>query len=318
MNARTIARLSLLALTLPACRTTSVAREPGPLPLTPLFGPVVTAEVIGGRQDDGEGVWLLAGGTSLVRVDLAARSAQRVAIPLAPGQQCWSLARLQDGSLWTLRGRETLIQVDRAGAISKTISLAEPHLAVFGWGGRLVYQRARLTPPGPALSIGDPGEAGAVPWSGMTTRAFDRLPRGSAMALNMVSCGGSATDQRACWFPDEAAISIIDSSGATRHVILPGLTVVPPDVLLAAENPARPVRDAYIDRKGRIWVLSSGAAPDGASDRPGGWILARYSRDGTADGMVRLQEPVRVILRVDDDRAIVLSGNGYVAEVRPW
>ena len=318
MNVRTIARWSLLALALPACRTTSVAREPDLSPLTPLFGPVVSTEVIGGRQDDGEGVWLLVGGTSLVHIDLAARSARRVPIALAAGEQCWSLARLQDGSLWTLKGRETLIRVDGAGAISETVSLAEPHLAVFGSGRRLIYQRARLTPPGFALSAGDPGEVGAVPWSGMTTRTFDRMPRGSAMALNMVSCGGSATDERACWFPDEAAISLIDSSGATRRVVLPGLSVVPPDVLLTAENPARPVRDAYIDRKRRIWVLSSGTAPHGASERPGGWILARYTHDGSADGLVRLQESARLILQVDDDRAIVLSGSGHVAEVRPW
>lgn len=318
MNVRTIARLSLLALTLPACRTTSVAREPDGLALTPLFGPVVSSEVIGGRQDDGEGVWLLVGGTSVVRVDMAARNARRVAIALAPGEQCWSLAQLRDGSLWTLKGRDTLIQVDRAGAVGKTIALLEPHLGLFGAGDRLVYQRARFTPPSPALTAGQPGQGSAAPWSGMTTRAFDHLARGSAMALNMVSCGGSAVDERACWFPDEAAVSLINVHGASRRVVLPGLTVVPPDVLLAADNPARPVRDAYVDRKGRIWVLSTGTAPPGQADRPGGWVLARYTREGVAEGLARLQESARLILRVDGDRAIVLSGTGYVAEVRLW
>lgn len=318
MNVRTIARFSLLALALPACRTTSVARDPGVIPLTPLFGPVVSSEVIGGRQDDGEAVWLLVGGTSLVHVDLGARRARRISIPLAPGEQCWALARLLDGSLWTLRGRDALIQLDPAGSIARTVTLMEPHLGIFGWGHRLIYQRARLTPPGPALSAGDPGVGGAVPWSGMTTRVFDRLARGSAMALNMVACGGSASEERPCWFPDEAAVSLIDADGATRRVALPGLTVVPPDALLAADNPARPVRDAYVDRNGRIWVLSSGTPPQGASDRPGGWILARYTRDGAADGLTHLQESVRLILRVDGDRAIVLSGTGHVSEVRAW
>jgi hypothetical protein len=152
----------------------------------------------------------------------------------------------------------------------------------------------------------------------MTTRAFERLARGSAMALNMVSCGGSSIDERPCWFPDEAAITLIDVHGSSRRVVLPGLAVVPPDVLLAADNPPRPVRDAYVDRKGRIWVLSTGTAPPGEADRPGGWVLARYAPDGTAEGIVRLQESVRLILRADDDRAVVLSGTGHVAEVRPW
>lgn len=318
MNVRTLAQCSLLAIALPACRTTSGAREPGVLPLRPIFGPVVSSEVIGGRQDDGEGVWLLVGGTSLVHIDVAARSARRVAIPLAPGEQCWSLARLQDGSLWTLKGRDTLIQVDRAGAIGQTVTLSEPHLGVFGAVNRLVYQRARFTPPSPALSVGEPGNAGSEPWSQMTTRPFERLARGSAMALNMVACGGSAIDERPCWFPDEAAVSLIDPQGATRRLVLPGLTVVPPEALLAADNPARPVRDAYVDRKGRIWVLSSGTPPRGKSDRPGGWVLARYSRDGSPDGLGRMQEPVRLILGVDGERAIVLSGSGHVSEVRPW
>lgn len=318
MNVRTIARLSLLALTLPACRTTPAAREPGALALTPLFGPVVSTEVIGGRHSDGDGVWLLVGGTSVVRIDLAARNARRVAIALAPGEQCWSLAQLRDGSLWTLKGRDTIIQVDRSGAVGKTITLLEPHLGLFGAGDRLVYQRARFTPPSPALSTGEPDQGGAVPWSGMTTRAFERLARGSAMALNMVSCGASAIAERPCWFPDEAAISLIDEHGTTRRVALPGLAVVPPDVLLAADNPARPVRDAYVDRKGRIWVLSTGTAPPGGADRPGGWVLARYTREGAAEGIVRLQESARLILRVEGDRAIVLSGTGHVAEVQPW
>jgi hypothetical protein len=53
--------------------------------------------------------------------------------------------------------------------------------------------------------------------------------------------------------------------------------VVPPEVLLTADNPARPVRDAYVDDTGTIWVLSSGRPLAGAEDQPGGWILARYS-----------------------------------------
>ena len=38
----------------------------------------------------------------------------------------------------------------------------------------------------------------------------------------------------------------------------------------------RPVRDAYVDASGTIWILSSGAPPEHAPDLPGGWVLARY------------------------------------------
>jgi hypothetical protein len=318
MTLRTVAPLSLLALSLSACRTSPVAREPGLVPLTHSFGPVVSTEVIGGRVDEDDGAWLLAGGTQLIHVDLVAKTTRRVSIRLAPGEQCWGLARLHDGSLWTLKGRETLIQVDRTGAVAREVTLHEPHLGVFGVANRLIYQRARFTPPGPALSAGAPGEPGSVPWSEMATRVFDRIARGSATALNMVACGSSAVEERPCWFPDEAAVSLIDAHGVTRRVVLPGLTVVPAEVLLAAENPARPVRDAYVDRKRRIWVLSSGTPPPSQSDRPGGWILARYAANGAADGIVNLQESARLILRVDGERATLLTGSGHVAEVRPW
>ena len=59
---------------------------------------------------------------------------------------------------------------------------------------------------------------------------------------------------------------------------------VAPEVLLTSDNPARPVRDAYIDAAGTIWVLSTGAPPSPAPDVPGGWVLARYGSGGRADG----------------------------------
>jgi hypothetical protein len=317
MNVRTIARLSLFTTALGACRPGPLARDPGLLPLAPVFGPIVASEVISGRADEGDGVWMLAGGTSLVYVDLAAHRVRRVAIRLGAGELCWGLARLEDGSLWTLKGRHAVIQIGPEGAITREVALADPHLGLFGAADRLVYQQASFTPPGPALRAGVPGETGTVPWSDMTTRPFDRLARGSSIALNMVACGGSALPQRPCWFPDEAAVSLIDARGATRTIALRGLDVVSPEILLTSENPQRPVRDAYLDREGRIWVLSSGTAPPGGSVRPGGWLLARYGPHGEPMGMRRLPEPARLILRAAPDRALLLTGAGMVAEVVP-
>jgi len=95
------AGITLLAIGLGACQTTTVGQAPAStLSPAPLFGPVISAEVIGGRADDGEGVvWLLAGGSTLVRVDLGAQRVDRTLLKLAPGDRCWGLARLRDGSL---------------------------------------------------------------------------------------------------------------------------------------------------------------------------------------------------------------------------
>lgn len=311
------ALLGVLLAAVGACRAGSVAGEPGLLPLMPVFGPILGSEVIAGRVDEGSGVWLLVGGTELVHVDLPSRRSRRAALKIAAGENCWGLARLEDGSLWTIKGRRSLIRIDLDGGVVREEALPEPHLGLSAARDRLVYQVATVTPPGPALRAGRPGDPDTVPWSQMTTRPFDTIARASAVVLNMVSCGGTAGKERPCWFPDEAAVSLIDARGTTRRLGLAGLAVVPPEILLTAENPARPVRDAYLDRAGGLWVLSTGTARPGGSEQPGGWILARYGPGGEPLGVRRLADPARLILRAEPRRALLLTGAGMVAEVIP-
>jgi hypothetical protein len=313
------AGITLLAIGLGACQTTTVGQAPGStLTPAPLFGPVLGAEVIGGRADEGgEVVWLLAGGNAVVRVNLNARRAERTPLSLVPGDQCWGLARLRDGSLWTLKGRRSVVQIETDGRLTREIALAAPHFGLFASGDLLVYQQADFTPPAPALKAAIPGDEHPQPWSAMTTRTFETLARASVAALNMVSCGSSRTGERACWFPDEAAVTLIDPSGGSRRVALAQLPVTPPEVLLTAENPPRPVRDVYVDETGVLWVLSSGKAPAGGPERPGGWILARFGPRGEPLGVQSLSEPVRLLLRASSGRAVVLTGAGMVAEVIP-
>jgi len=304
-----------LVATLAACHAVPIARQPAPSALAALFGPVVGNEVIGGRADDERnGVWLMVGGAALVHVDLDARRERRTAIKVGPGESCWGLARLQDGSLWTLKGRHAVIRIDPDGAVTREIRLADAHLGLFGGGDRLVYQPAGFTPPGPALRAGIPGEP-VVSWSGITTRTFPALTHASGVALNMVACGGSAGAEQPCWFPDEAALSLVDASGRTRRLELAGLEVVAPEILLTSDKPARPIRDAYVDAGGLVWVLSSGTPPRGAPELPGGWVLARYDSSGRLLDRVALAEPVRLILRAQPGRAQVLTGAGMVAEI---
>jgi hypothetical protein len=313
------AGITLLAAGLGACQATTVGRAPASM-LTPvtLFGPVIGPEVIGGRADDGEGtVWLLAGGSAVVRLDLKAQKAHRTALALAPGDQCWSLARLRDGSLWTLKGRRSVVRVEADGRLTREIALPAPHFGLFGSGDQLVYQQADFVAPAPALRAGIPGDEHPQSWGGLTTRRFETLARASVAALNMVSCGSTRAGERACWFPDEAAVTLIDPAGGSRRLALADLPVPSPEVLLTAENPPRPVRDAFVDASGMIWVLSSGQAPAGAPDRPGGWLLARFGPRGEPLGVRSLSEPVRLILQVTSGRAVVLTGAGMVAEVMP-
>ena len=317
MFVRTLVPLSLVLAALAACRATPQAHQMELRTVTSLFGPVISPEVIRGRHVDGNTVLLLVE-TTIVRVDLEARSVTRGAIGVAPGTACWGLAKLDDGTLWSLRGRNAIIRIESDGRVSRELPLTEPHAGLFGAGNRLILQRAMSPPPAIALSAGVPGEELREPWSDMTTRVFPGIARAQLAALNMVACGSSEQAERPCWFPHEPVIFLIGPRGGTRRVALTGLTEVTPEVLLAAENPARPIRDVFVDRGGRIWALSTGAAPAGAPELPGGWILARYGADGTANGQVRLAEPVRLILRADAERVIVLTGSGRVGEVKSW
>ena len=317
MNVAQGALLSVLLMTLNACPRAKPMHPLGVVPLTVLFGPVVARDAVRGRHVDGDEVMVLVEG-AIVRVHLRERRVDRVPIGVAPGEPCWGLAKLTDGSLWTLKGRNAIARIEPDGRVSRTIPLKHPHIGLMSAGDRLIYQRALSAAPEPALRLGAPGDEEGVPWSGLTTRSFPGLARVQAAALSMVTCGASATAERPCWFPDEAAIALIAGDGRTRRVGLTGLSLVAPEVLLTAENPRRPVRDAYVDRDGRIWVLSTGDAPVSAPDLPGGWLLARYAADGAPEGQVRLAEPARLILRTDGRRVIVLAGSGHVSEITPW
>jgi hypothetical protein len=165
------------------------------------------------------------------------------------------------------------------------------------------------------LFAGVPGDAHPEPWSAINPRSFPALARASAAALNMIACGSTRTTEQPCWFPDDTSVALVGPTGDTRRVALSGLTRVAPEILLASDNPARPLRDVFVEETGAIWVLSSGTAPPGAEREPGGWLLAEYAPDGALARIRRLSEAVRLILDVDRERLVVLSGAGMVAEI---
>lgn len=299
-----------------ACHRVPVASDPQIAVVRSLFGPVISGDVIGGRADDGrERVWMLAGGDAIVAVDLHAGVASRTPIARPSHDSCWGLARLDDGSLWTLVGRDTLTQIDAGGRISRAIVLAEAHFGLYARGNRLVYQPARFGQSGRLLFAGVPGDPRPAPWSGIEARSFPGMARASVAALNMVACGATRTTEQPCWFPDDTSVALVDPQGRTRHVALPGLTRIAPAVLLASDKPSRPLRDVFVESTGRIWVLSSGTPAPRAPDGSGGWLLAEYTNGGVPVRARRLSEPVRLILNVDRSRVVLLAGSGMVAEI---
>jgi hypothetical protein len=281
------------------------------------FGPVLGNELIVGHVVDGRTAWLATGGDTLVRVDLASARHTRTAIhPLREGEHIWGLASTREGEMWTLIGRATLAKLGESAEIVRRIGLAEPHVGVFGGGRDLVFQIMDLHPPGHALAAGPPGGATRHPWSAMRTRDLP-FTRGAVAALNLVSCGPTAAAVIPCWFPDTATLTLTDRAGMSREIPLDGLPIVAPELLLASDNPRRPVRDAFVTAGNMVWVLGSGEPPEGdTSTRPGGWLLARYDLEGRLFRRVQLPEPARIFLGAREDTCLLLAWDGRVVEVR--
>ncbi|OFW05989.1 MAG: hypothetical protein A3H96_00180 [Acidobacteria bacterium RIFCSPLOWO2_02_FULL_67_36] len=282
------------------------------------FGPIVGPTVIVGHVNTRSEAWLMTGADSLVHVNLEdGRSTTTKLEPLALGEHPWGLALLADGTLWTLLGRSVLGQVSPQGRVLRRIPLTRVHVGLFGGGRQLLYQVINFDPPVEALLAGPPGEAERRPWSGMRTRAFP-LARAAVAALNFVSCGQATEGTIPCWFPDQAAVTLTDRSGASRELRLEGLPTVAPEVLLTSENPRRPVRDALLSQGGFLWVLGSGTPPrTEPTERPGGWLLNRYDSRGVMLHRMQLPEPARLLLSATDDGCLMLSTTGYVIEVHP-
>lgn len=295
------------------------ARPPARAVLATRFGPVADLGTISGHvvENGGARVSLIAGDASLVAIDIEAGTYRATTLPCSGTNRCWGLARLSDGSLWTLKGMHAVMQVSPGVGVVRELPLETAHLGIHGAGSQLVLQPGTLPAGQPVLFSGSASALARDPWSTMRARSFDALATGAAAALNLVSCGVSLTAEIPCWFPDEPALFLITESGLTRSIRLDGLPHPAPEVLINARTPQRPIRDVFIESDGTVWVISTGTAPEGAPDVPGGWLIARYDRTGEPLDRRQLPEAVRIILRAAHGRALVLTGAGMVAEVQP-
>jgi len=288
-----------------------------PVTIVPLFGPAMAREAISGRADGPSGTSFLVGGKTIVHIDLVSRDRTEVQLRSGPTERFWGLARLSDGTLWSLNADNALVRIATDGGVIREADPRRPYLGVFSRGDRLVLQRGRLSAGAPAMVTMRPDGREEQPWSGMVVRGFDGLMPGAITALNLVSCGTSERVEVPCWFPEEAAVSLIAADGSTRRMVLAGLSPIAPAALLEATVPSRPIRDVFVERGGTIWVLAGGQPPVPPVNLPGGWILARYSLKGDPIDRRTLPEPVRAILRAGSGRAVVLTGAGMIAEVQP-
>lgn len=279
-------------------------------------GPVVGNDTIVGRAYAERRVLVLTDAPALISIDLTADSADRQAVSGRGADVLWGLAKLDDGSLWTLTGQRALGRIEPDGRISERLPLLAPHVGLFSTGRELVYQVLDFLPPADALSAGPPGEQGRRRWSALRTRSY-AMARASVAALNLISCGATDTAEIPCWFADEAAVTLVNAGGQSRRLALPEFPVVPPQILLTSENPARPIRDVFVAASLDLWVLGSGT-PRKTIDPvvSGGWLLARYDGNGRLRSRGDLPGGARLILHAAGERCLLLASDGRVMEVR--
>src|SRR5512140_2184610 len=114
MTMRTIALVA--SATLSGC-----ALPPAqPATMVRVFGPVMARDVIAGRAEERDPrapVRLLVAERDLLTIDVDSRSATRRPLDIGPASRCWGLARLDDGTMWTLRDWRILARVDATGRI---------------------------------------------------------------------------------------------------------------------------------------------------------------------------------------------------------
>lgn len=308
LSATTVA---LAVWTMAACAPSS-----GPQAVTePPVAIIAESDTIVGKAVTAPVVRLLTASHQLYRLDLQRQQVVAVGrLEVDEGAQVWGLAETAGGSLWTLLGFRQLARVDDTGRLLEKIELANPALALYGWHDGLIVQEATLQSDVPVLLFVRPGSTDRWPFGNLQRRGFATRPE--TLAGNLVSCGSTAGDEIPCWFSHTLLVHRIGPDGVTRVSRAVGLGLEP----LAAGDGAfevdsqvvrpRPIRDAYIDDEGALWLLTMKPPSQAAEMRAVGEQLARYTAGGELARAIPLTEPARIILGFVRDQVLLLSVTG--------
>ena len=268
--------------------------------------PVPAGVRIVGRVSRPSRVVLLTSDRHLYFIDPLAGKSDRVAIKDAGAEELWGLAQSTEDSLWTLSGRQRLLELSPAGRVMRTIPLSEPHLGLFSWKNRLVYQPVVVESGRPLLETGPPGEEGRGPLGPFALRPL-ALPMADVLALSLVTCGSGDGPDLPCWYRDEARFERVKGEGPSETIDLTGLGVVATQPRSALEI-HEAIRDVYIAEDRVTWVLA-GERPGAASAGTG---LIRLS---ALSASLDLPVVARMILQASSDSCALLTRDGDILRV---
>jgi hypothetical protein len=221
--------------------------------------------------------------------------------------ELWSLAPAADGTLWTLAGRDTLMEIVD-GRAARRLALDGAYAGVHAGPGFLLYQPYDFRVGSPALLRGEPAVVGEP--AGQLRVAGGAGSRVAAWMKSLVQCGFVSNGRIPCWPVGGAVVDVIDSAGTGLLVRLDGLE---PRHDVSGEEfaeRARPVlQDVALDRDAALWVLASDAGAPVVKER-GVRDLWRFSLAGRRLERHRLTAPVRMLIAAGRDRLLAISGSG--------
>lgn len=275
---------------------------------------VLPGDTIVGRAYGSESTLLLTDEPALVAVDARSlRATRRVLVDVPDPERIWGLARLDDGTIWTLLDRTLLAQLTPEGRVARRIVLDETHLGLYGLGRELVYQLLPSPAQTSALTVGPPGASERRPTGGLSLRAPDDR-RAEVWARNLVYCGLSRRSALPCWFTDQAMMDLIETGGHNRQIRLPVLEVQSPHRPSGVTDPPQPIWDAILFRD-EVLVLSRSTPPALQQTDSPAWHLWRFGLDGRTRSHCRIDAAPRILLDADGAVCSFLTWEGFPQRV---
>lgn len=289
-------------------------------PTSVLFEP---GEKVVGRARDLQRVRLLTTARRLVTVHLSDLSMTSSAlVGLKTEDEPWGLA-VSDARWWTLVGASQLAQIGDEGHLGDRVPLDGSYVGLFGLDETMLLQPASPAPGAPVLQILNLKTMGRQNAGALRASTFGT--RAETLALNLVACGSTESEELPCWFNHSLQVDRIGSAGGGRIQAVSGIELAP-DTRIGLERieTSGPLVDAHIDQLGRLWVLLRRSTGQGRGQGTGQGarqanderesVLARYGGD-RLEGVVRVPSLSRLIIDVRDDACVVLVGSGQLSTV---
>lgn len=265
---------------------------------------LVSDALIVGRAACGATAWLITDARQLVEISVAARAVTTYDIHgLRSDDRPWGLACTADGTLWSLASPHAVARLSRDGRVVERIECERPLVALFASRHRLVFQQLPVTIGAPLLMwSATKALSDARVWPGLIGRPGSA--KTEPVQANLITCGIGFDGKLPCWFPDQATITLSDTTTIAVHPVPLGGPGV---------DRTLPVWDVALASPADLWILLT--AERSFNGRRTGVRLVRDSRRGLPRRQIELGSPARLILSATETTCVLLGARGELMEV---